>query len=530
MKNNKRLIALLLALCMAFACVLTACSSKQPAADNDQAETDADSNTSASESTDSETRDTLNYGMPQEPGKLDPQNDSLLVTKMTDKQIYDTLFVVNEETKEIEPNLATEWSWADELTLDVTLRDDVTFHNGEKLTAEDVAYTLQRCAVGNATATLFASFDPDATVVTDDTHLTIKLKTPYASALNILANAISGIVCKSYAESVDETTFGREPIGSGAFKFVEWVSGDHITLTRNDEYWGHKPAYKTLNLRIINDNSARAIELETGGIDITDSLNIADVTRFKETEGISVYQVPSTKVVYMAFNEGNPILANEKVRLAIAHAIDATSVCKAAYGEGAIVATSSMPSSIFGYKNEGGYEYDVELAKQLLAEAGYPDGFSFNTVCPNVAASIKTAEAVKAFLAEVGIDMTIEQYDAATWRGTKLRDGSADSAPYNLTADTYDPDQNYMHLYAESGYVTVSTQDETVNELLVKGRSETDTEKRIEIYAELQDYIKEHAIEIPLVENIINYSTKSYVKGFVPNVGVQPDLKYITFE
>lgn len=489
----------------------------------------ANENTNANAGT-PEVRDTLVYGMPQEPGKLDPQNDSLLVAKMTNKQIYDTLFVVDDETKEIGPNLATEWAWTDDLTLDVTIRDDVYFHNGEKLTAEDVAYTLKRCAVGNATATLFDSFDVENTVVVDETHITIKMKTPYAPALNVLANAMSGIVCKSYAESVDETTFGREPIGSGAFKFVEWVSGDHITLTRNDEYWGHKPAYQTLNLRIINDNSARAIEIETGGIDLTDSLNISDVDRFQENPNIQTYVEPSTKVVYMAFNCENPIFANEKVRLAIAHAIDTESVCKAAYGNGAIVATSSMPSTVWGYKNIGTYEYDVELAKQLLVEAGYPNGFSFNTVCPNVAASIKTAEAVKAFLAEVGIDMTIEQYDAATWRGTKLRDGTADSAPYNLTADTYDPDQNYMHLYADSGYVTVSTQDETVNQLLEDGRCETDNETRAAIYAELQQYIYDHAIVIPLVENIINYSAQPYVKGFVPNVGVQPDLKYVYFE
>lgn len=527
MKKAKKLFSALLAISLALSCALAGCGNKQQSdPGSGPAGTTAPGGNSG---TAAPARDTLNYGMPQEPGKLDPQNDSLLVTKMTNKQLYDTLFVVDED-KNICPNLATEWKWADDLTLEVTIRDDVTFHNGEKLTAADVAYTLERCATGNATATLYASFDVENTVVTDDTHLTIKMKSPYASALNILANAISGIVCKSYAQSVDETTFGREPIGSGAFKFVEWVSGDHITLVRNDDYWGQKPAYTNLNLRIINDNSARAMELETGGIDLTDSLNIADVTRFKENPNIEAYTVPSTKVVYMAFNESHPILSNEKVRLAIAHAIDAQSVCKMAYGDGAILATSSMPSTLYGYKNVGLHEYDVDLAKQLLAEAGYADGFSFNTVCPSVAASIKTAEAVKAFLAAVNIDMTIEQYDAATWRGTKLRDGSADSAPYNLTADTYDPDQNYMHLYADSGFVTVSTKDETVNRLLEEGRGETDNEKRLAIYAELQDYIKEHAIEIPLVENIISYAAQPYVKGFIPDVGVQPDLKYIYFE
>lgn len=514
MKGTKKIVALFLALIAMLGC-LSACGGGD--ANVDEGGSDA-------------VRDELNYGLPQEPGKLDPQNDSLLVTRLTNRQIFDTLFITNAETREIEPNLATEWNWEDDVTLNVTLRDDVTFHNGEKLTAEDVAYTISRCTTGNASATLYASFDAENTVVIDDTHLTIKFKEPYASAINVLASAMSGIVCKSYAESVDETTFARNPIGTGAFKFVEWVSGDHITLVRNDDYWGYKASYTTLNLRIINDNSARAIELETGGIDMTDTLNDADVVRFESTEGLVVHKVPSTKINYLTFNEDNPILANETVRRAIAHAIDAEAVVKAAYGTGGIVATSSMASTIFGYKNVGTYEYNPELAKQLLAEAGYADGFSMVIVCPNVATNIKSAETIQTFLSAVNIDMQIEQYDAATWKGTKLREASTDTAIYNLTVDTFDPDQNYMALYASSGYTTISTKDATVNELLAKGRSETDTEKRKAIYAELQDYIYEHVIEVPTVETVVNYSTKDYIKNFTPDVGLAPELKYVTFD
>lgn len=518
-KNMARWISLLLVLCLSLSVALTGCGSDNDAASDDGTNSNTENVVK---------RDTLNYGLNQEPAKLDPQNDSLLVTSLVNKQIYDTLLRRDDETGEIVPYLATEWEWIDDTTLHMTLRDDVYFHNGEKLTADDVVYTLQRCTTGSASASLFASFDAENSSAIDETHVEIKMKQPYGAALNMLCNMKAAIVCKSYCESVDDTTFGREPVGTGAFSFVEWVNGDHITLTRNDNYWGEKSSYKTLNLRVLTDATARAIELETGGVDIIDTMNSSDIERFSESETINVYIMESTKLNYLVFNETHPALGNEKVRLAIAHAIDMEKVADAAFGAGGVLAKGNMATTIFGYKEEGVYSYDVELAKQLLEEAGYADGFSFTMVVANMSSNVRTAEAVQAYLDEINITMAIETYDAATWM-SMCRDGSADSSLYSLTADTFDPDHTYMNLYETSSYATVRSSDETVNRLLNEGKSEMDTTKRAEIYAELQDYIFEHAIFIPVVQPVINYATQPYVEGFVPNVGVQPDLRLVHF-
>lgn len=448
---------------------------------------------------------------------------------LTNKQIYDTLLVRDDTTGEIGPSLATEWEWVDDLTLHMTLRDDVYFHNGEKMTAEDVIYTLQRCVVGSASTAVFSSFDADNSSVIDETHVEIKLKQPYGAALNMLCNMKSAIVCKSYCESVDETTFGREPVGTGPFSFVEWVSGDHITLTRNDDYWGQKPAYTTLNLRVLTDATARAIELETGGVDIIDTMNDSDLTRFSESDSIDVYTIPGTKIHYLTFNENDPIVSNEKVRQAFAHAIDVAVVCEAGFGSSAAVATSSMATTIWGYKDVGQYTYDVELAKQLLAEAGYADGFTCSIVVPNMSSNTRMAEVIQSYLAEINVTMEIETYDAATWNSMN-HDGSAQLSINNLTVDSYDPDQNYMNLRATSSMLSMKTSDETLNNLLDQGQSEIDETKRAEIYSEVQDYIFEHAFLIPIDEPIINYAAQPYVKGFVANAGVQPDLKLVYFE
>lgn len=516
-KNVKRLFSLILSLCLCLG--LLACGGGN----------NSDANAGNSDgNTETGTRDTLNYGLNQEPGRLDPQMDSLQMTTFVNKQIYDTLIRRDDTTGEIVPSVATEWEWVDDTTLHMTLRDDVYFHNGEKMTVDDVIFTLQRCTTGSASASLFSSFDAENTKKIDDTHIEIKLKEPYGPALNVLCNMRAGIVCKSYCESVDETTFGREPVGSGPFSFVEWTSGDHITLTRNDNYWGDKPTYKTLNLRVLTDATARAIELETGGVDIIDTLTSADLERLSESDTINVYTMDSTKLLYLIYNQDHPILSNEKVRLAIAHAIDMPSVVGMAFGSTATLAKGAMSSTVFGFKENELLSYDVDLAKELLAEAGYPDGFSFTMVVANMSSNVRTAEAVQAFLSKIGITMEIETYDAATWMAM-LQDGTADSSLYGLTTDTFDPDQTYSNFYADSSYASVRTSDETVNRLLNEGKQEMDSEKRAEIYAELQDYIIEHAIFIPVAQPLISYATQSYVEVFVPNVGVQPDLRLVQF-
>lgn len=178
---KKRLIALTLMLSIALS-LFSACSSGEEVKNDDNSESQT------------EVRDTLVYGLNQEPAKLDPQYDSLLVTSLVNKQIYDTLLRKNDTTGKLEPWLATEWEWVDDTTLHMTLRDDVYFHNGEKLTAEDVAYTIKRCAEGSATASLFRSFDAENTTVLDETHVEIKMLEPFGATLNILANVKAGLI------------------------------------------------------------------------------------------------------------------------------------------------------------------------------------------------------------------------------------------------------------------------------------------------------------------------------------------------
>jgi peptide/nickel transport system substrate-binding protein len=522
---KKGLLAIFVILvCMSM--VLAGCSSPEPAE-----ETGPTGEDTSDTSTDDEPKlaDTITYGTQTEPIKLDPQNDALLNAMLINKHIYNTLVKMDPETQEIIPSLATDWEWVDDTTLEMTLRDDVYFHNGTKFSAEDVLYTIRRYQDGKASASLLASFDGENSKVIDDTHIQIKLVDTYGPALNMLSSMKAAIVSKDYSETVDETTFSREPIGTGPYKFVSWVSGDKITLVRNEDYWGEKAKTENLVFKVIPDANARMIELETGGVDIIDTLNGGDIDRIKagETEGIELYELPGTKVHYLTFNEADPILSKEEVHLAVAHALDVPTIVEAGFGSGAGVATSTMANSIFGHAYQGPYEFDLELSRELLAEAGVPDGFDTSMVIPDVSNNVRMAEAIQSMLKEIGINVEILRYDPATWQSLN-RDGTALMSINNLTVDTRDPDHNYMNLYDTAVTQSYRTSDPTVNELLRKGRSELDPETRKAIYAELQAYIKEHAVWISLSEPIINFAVSEKIENFVPDPGVQCDLSGVT--
>ena len=471
--------------------------------------------------------DTLVYAMNTEPARLDPQNDALLNTMLVNKQIYNTLVVKDPVSGEISPSLATSWKWVNDKTLLLSLRNDVYFHNGDKMTAEDVLYTIRRFPKGIATSNLFSSFDTENSKVVDATHVEIRLKETYGPALNMLTSMKAAIVNKKYCESTPEAKLNRAPIGTGPFSFVSWVSGDRITLVRNDSYWGEKPSYKNLIMRVVADATARTIELETGGVDIIDTLNGKDIDRFETgVKGVKLYTIPGYKIHYLTFNEKDPILSKEKVRLAFAHAINMPAVIKVAFGSSAIPATSSMATTIFGYKKQGFYDFNPEYAKKLLAEAGHADGFTTEIILPDVSYNIRLGEAMQAMLSKVGIKMNIKIVDAATWQAMN-REGKAMLSINNLTADTGDPNHSYMNLYAKGNMLSVKSTDPTVNSLLDKGRSELDTNKRKVIYGELQDYMFKHAIWIHMSEPVISFATRAYVENFIPDAGVQADLSKV---
>ena len=541
MKRPARLLCLLLALTL----LLTACgggetsSSASSAAASSSAASSAASSTASAASTNDTglepatpfAPDHLRIAVNAESGKLDPQNNAIVPGMMIDKQIMEPLIDKNPETGEFIPVLATEWEWVDDTHLWFKLREGVTFHNGQAFTSADVVKTVERMLVGSASASLYSAFDAENTVANGDYEVTIAFKTPYAPALNFLTNARAYIVPHEYLEENGEEALNQNPIGTGPYKFVEWVLSSHCTMTRYEDYWGEPASIKDVTVRFVVDDTARMVALETGEIDIAiqlqdkDAANILDGNVDPHIKG---EMVPGQQLNYFAFNLNFEPFQDLRVRQAIAHAVEWESAAEAAGGIIFLACDSCIGVTADYYTPIGIYEYDPELSKQLLAEAGYADGFSFTYNEQEVAAHVRMAEIVQQYLAEVGITMNIEVVDSATWTEINMN-GTAEASTMNMTCTTGDPAHTLNGNVLTSSNTIGKFTDETFNEMFNESVSEMDETKRGEIYADIQQYVFDNVLEIPMFLKMIAYGYWDYVEGLYCDPGQQISVKDITF-
>lgn len=528
MKKMKRMSRLLaLALCASLA--LSSCGGGGGNTEDPAGESNAPAGETSAQgggtTVDLSTKDELIVAISTEPGSLDPHNVNMVTAFTIGKQIFDRLFVTDEEYN-ISPSLATDYEWVDDTTLHVTIRDDVTFTNGEPLTADDVVYTIQRACSMAQSATTFEPFDPDNTVALSDYEVEIKLKNPYPNALLVLATGRAGIVCQSAIEEMGEDAYGRAPVGSGKFKVVNWTSGDRIELTRNDDYWGDKPAYKDLTFRILTDGSARGIELETGGVDIALEVSNNDLERLESNPDIQIIEGPGSTMNHIVINHVNfDTLANDDVRRAMHMALEKEALVQLAFQGHATVADSLVPSVTTGYHACSGIEYDPEGAKALVEASG------FDTSTPIVMNIYQNeriqamAEAIANMWTAIGLNVQIEQID----RATLTTNNSTGQTPMCITTVTASDGniESVFRMWETPSYAF--TDDQDLIDRLKAAKSITDEDERMQTYADLQQECWDLNTVIPICHENKIYGIRSYVQGFEFQPDNSPDFSKVTF-
>jgi peptide/nickel transport system substrate-binding protein len=324
------------------------------------------------------------------------------------QQLFNGLTWIDDEGN-IVPALAESWEVSDDGTeYTFQLREGVTFHNGEAFDAQDVVATFEHgLNPENAYAYEYEGVEVE---VVDD--LTVKLKTEDVNPLFLRKLAtVQLIVPADYLEEVGFDDFEQNPVGTGPFKFVEWVEGDRIVMEANENYWEEGlPNLAQLTFRPIPEEATRIAAVQTGEIHIANRLPAEEAQRLLGAEGIQIVRYPVDRVFYVAFNnvssgQGTPI-EDKLVRQALNYAVDREAIVDALFNGYADVINGFVTSGNLGYDATlEPYPYDPDKAIELLTEAGYPDGFEIGFACPTGAYTNfeQVCEAVSGYLEDVGV-------------------------------------------------------------------------------------------------------------------------------
>lgn len=532
----KKLLTLILCLAMVLT-VFVGCSSTPATEEGASASGDA----AQGEAADSEYKDTLVYALNTDVQSLDPQIQNDTTSEQVVKMLYNTLLKFQDDGTVV-GDLAESWSVSeDKLTWTFNLKQGVKFHNGKELTSADVKATFDRAlnaeAGGLRTTEIIKMFT--AVEAPDPYTVTITTDGPYGPMESLMCNMSLGIMDADYIEQygLDLGTSVEGENGTGPFKVVSWERDQEIVVERFDDYFGTPAKLQTVVYTVIPEAASRVIALETGEVDVIDKPTNEDLERLEaDTENFTVLRKPTISQRLFRFGCNDPIISNTKVRQAIVYAIDRQAIIDALFTGSAYPSTAPLAPVTFGYSDLGEIEQDLELAKSLLAEAGYPDGFDTKIVTTErYQNGIELAEIISQQLAEIGINAEIEVWEwsalSASWNGItadefdqpifimgagpSMRDADGGLRGLYTTSETGLNDRNY-------GFYS----NAEVDALIEQGMQETDQQKRVEIYKEAMEILyREDPVAFWLFDMYGLAITSSKVEG----VTLSP-ISTITFE
>lgn len=462
-------------------------------------------------------KDTVVVAINGEPTKLTPYLDTSANNTIVEIQMLEPLFRMDNEGN-VHPLLAESYEYEDETTLVVKLREGVKFHNGDPLTADEVLFTYRKYAEQPAGSTNLAMIDTANSFARDEHTVVFKLNYSYGPLIRLMSTTATCIVSSRAIEELGEDGFSRAPVGTGPYKMGTWESGSSITLVRNDEYWGTPAVTPNLEFRIIVEATNRCIELETGSIDIAMDIQANDMDRISENPDLTLVQTPGVGVTIGRINTLKEPLTDPRVRLALIKALDVDAAVEAVYGGKGKRAWNGTASTIWGYDDtysKENYAYDVEAAKQLMIDAGYPNGFDLTILTSDDTSRALFAEIMQNQWNELGINTKVQVYEVGTFF-EYFRSADYQICMVSLNNDMQDPDNSLMTMFHTGMSEAPVYSNSEVDELLIQGRQETDETKRLEIYKEVQRILQEDVAVLPLAELDVISATRANVTGFEP--------------
>lgn len=389
------------------------------------------------------------------------------------------------------------------------LRKGIRFHDGTPFNAEAVKYNLERILdPANAVTFRFLIAPVTSVEVVDEYTVRLTTEAPFAPILAHLTHSSIGMLSPAAIEQYGED-ISRNPVGTGPFKFKEWVRQDRIVLERNPDYWGEPAQVDELEFRVVPEDGARMLMVQTGEAHVAVRVPPEMVSVLDRDPNINVVNTPSLRTIYIGFNTyqradrpKNPF-TDARVRQAVNYAVDNEAINEFILGGMGRPSDAPISPGIFGYQPIKTYEYNPEKARQLLAEAGHPNGFRTQLYSPSgrYLKDLEVAEAVQAQLAEVGIEAEIVTLEWATYLEVTSRPADDSEAPMFLLGwgtVTGDADYGLFALLHSSEWVPSGSnrpfyKNERVDELLDMARTTPDPDARLAAYKEAMEIIMEDA-------------------------------------
>jgi peptide/nickel transport system substrate-binding protein len=474
-------------------------------------------------------RDTLVFAASADATTLDPHNTTDTESDQVIMMIYETL-IGFDDNMTIVPRLAERWEVApDGVTWTFHLRKGVRFHDGTPFDAEAVRRNFARVLDPEAKHKRLVLFNMvDSVVAVDDFTVRITTKYPFGAFEPTMAHVSAAIVSPTVA-----ATFGKEfglgadrASGTGPYRIVSWKKDQEIVLERHDGYWGEHGRTPRIVYRPIPEAAARVLALEAGDVDVITRVPSADIARLEKAPDIRVTRTPSVGMQQFRFNVTKGPYRDVRVRQAISYAINRRAIVDNLVSSFGRPSTSALTPIMRGYANLGEIPYDPDKARQLLAAAGYPNGFKTRiATTPRYPMGIELAEAVAADLKKVGIEAAIDVIEWGTmvtyWAGLPPEKNPQEIFIMGAGASTADADWGLRPIFQTAptnennyGYYSNAEFDRVIEAAM----RETDDQKRRELYRRAQEIVYlEDPGAIWLFDTLYVVASRANVEGVTPS-------------
>lgn len=466
---------------------------------------------------------TLRYGDSVGPSRFDPHRSTIGQDIRFFTPVYDRLVHFDAEGALV-PGLATEWEFSEDgLTFTMTLREGVTFQDGEPFNAEAVKANIERGQTLEGSS-ISGDLEPISAIETpDETTVVFTLSRPYSVLPGLLSHRAGAMVSPG---AFDDPDLDLAPVGAGPYRVTEYQQGNFITYERYEDYWNQElGGPDRIELRIIPDSQTRFNALRSGEVDLT----ILSGQQIPEAEagGFTVNSEAGLTYLVLYLNRAKSELGDPLVRRAINHAIDRQAIVEAVLFGAGEAAVQQFPESYFAYNPDypaDYYAYDPDKARELLAEAGLEDGFEFTMLVTNLDTYMRSGEAVQAMLAEVGITANIELVEAAQTADVYYAQQQGD-ALLSQWGGRPDPQMTLALQFTDTGFSNPGRQ--TTPEFMEADAATSAAVDPDERTAALQAEVGiavEEAFQAPIAHDYANFAYNENVSQFARLITGQPNF------